>query len=64
MSAIALVGAQWGDEGKGKTIDILASKADMVVRAMGGSNAGHTVVTDGVTYKLHLIPSGTNMIYN
>ena len=58
MSAIALVGAQWGDEGKGKTIDILASKADMVVRAMGGSNAGHTVVTDGVTYKLHLIPSG------
>ena len=58
MSATALVGAQWGDEGKGKTIDILASKADMVVRAMGGSNAGHTVVTDGVTYKLHLIPSG------
>lgn len=58
MSAIALVGAQWGDEGKGKTIDILASKADMVVRAQGGSNAGHTVVVDGVTYKLHLIPSG------
>lgn len=58
MSATALVGAQWGDEGKGKTIDILASRADMVVRAMGGSNAGHTVVTDGVTYKLHLIPSG------
>ena len=58
MSATALVGAQWGDEGQGKTIDILASRADMVVRAMGGSNAGHTVVTDGVTYKLHLIPSG------
>ena len=58
MSATALVGAQWGDEGKGKTIDILASRADMVVRAMGGSNAGHTVVTDGVTYNLHLIPSG------
>lgn len=58
MSSIALVGAQWGDEGKGKTIDILASKADMVVRAQGGSNAGHTVVVDGVTYKLHLIPSG------
>lgn len=58
MSATALVGAQWGDEGKGKTIDILASRADMVVRAMGGSNAGHTVVTDGITYKLHLIPSG------
>ena len=58
MSAIALVGAQWGDEGKGKTIDILASKADMVVRAQGGSNAGHTVVVGDVTYKLHLIPSG------
>ena len=58
MSATALVGAQWGDEGKGKTIDILASRADMVVRAQGGSNAGHTVVVGDVTYKLHLIPSG------
>ncbi len=58
MAAMALVGAQWGDEGKGKTIDILASKADMVVRAQGGSNAGHTVVANGTTYKLHLIPSG------
>ncbi|MDR0425660.1 MAG: adenylosuccinate synthase [Clostridiales bacterium] len=58
MPATALVGAQWGDEGKGKTIDILAAKADMVVRAQGGCNAGHTVVADGVTHKLHLIPSG------
>lgn len=58
MSAIALVGAQWGDEGKGKTIDILAAEADMVVRGQGGSNAGHTVVVGDVTYKLHLIPSG------
>ena len=58
MSVTALVGAQWGDEGKGKIIDILASKADVVVRAQGGNNAGHTVVVDGVTYKLHLIPSG------
>ena len=58
MSATALVGAQWGDEGKGKIIDILAEKSDMVVRAQGGNNAGHTVVADGVTYKLHLIPSG------
>lgn len=58
MSVTALVGAQWGDEGKGKTIDILASKADMVVRAQGGSNAGHTVVADGITHKLRLIPSG------
>lgn len=58
MSVTALVGAQWGDEGKGKTIDILASQADMVVRAQGGSNAGHTVVANGITHKLHLIPSG------
>ena len=58
MNTIALVGAQWGDEGKGKIIDILAETADYVVRATGGSNAGHTVVSDGKTYKLHLIPSG------
>jgi adenylosuccinate synthase len=53
-----VVGAQWGDEGKGKTIDILASRADVVVRAQGGNNAGHTVVNAGEVYKLHLIPSG------
>ena len=53
-----VVGAQWGDEGKGKVIDILASRADMVVRSQGGNNAGHTVKTDGTVYKLHLIPSG------
>lgn len=58
MSVIALVGAQWGDEGKGKIIDILAEKSDVVVRSQGGNNAGHTVVVDGVTYKLRLIPSG------
>ena len=58
MNTIALIGAQWGDEGKGKVIDILASTADYVVRATGGSNAGHTVVSGGKTYKLHLIPSG------
>ena len=58
MSVTALVGAQWGDEGKGKVIDILSEKADVVVRAQGGNNAGHTVVAGGVTYKLHLIPSG------
>lgn len=58
MNTIATIGAQWGDEGKGKVIDILASKADYVVRATGGSNAGHTVVSGGKTYKLHLIPSG------
>ncbi|MDE6399150.1 MAG: adenylosuccinate synthetase, partial [Clostridiales bacterium] len=58
MAVTALVGAQWGDEGKGKVIDILAEQSDMVVRAQGGNNAGHTVVAGGVTYKLHLIPSG------
>ncbi len=58
MNTIALVGAPWGDEGKGKIIDILAQNADYVVRATGGSNAGHTVVNNGTTYKLHLIPSG------
>ncbi|MCH5163815.1 MAG: adenylosuccinate synthase [Clostridiales bacterium] len=58
MSVTALVGAQWGDEGKGKIIDILAEKADVVVRSQGGNNAGHTVVVDGVTYKLRLVPSG------
>ena len=58
MSSLVLVGSQWGDEGKGKITDFLAEKADMVVRYQGGNNAGHTVVSDGVEYKLHLIPSG------
>ena len=58
MASVALIGAQWGDEGKGKTIDILSSTAEMVVRAQGGSNAGHTVVANGNEYKLRLIPSG------
>lgn len=58
MSTVVLVGAQWGDEGKGKVTDFLAQQAEMVVRYQGGNNAGHTVVADGQTYKLHLIPSG------
>ncbi len=58
MPSIVLVGAQWGDEGKGKLVDYLASKAEWVVRFQGGNNAGHTVVSDGKTYKLSLIPSG------
>lgn len=58
MSAVVLVGAQWGDEGKGRVTDFLAQKADMVVRHQGGANAGHTVVVGPKTYKLHLIPSG------
>ncbi len=58
MPANIVVGTQWGDEGKGKIIDILASRADVVVRSQGGNNAGHTVVNEGEVYKLHLIPSG------
>ena len=54
----AIVGAQWGDEGKGKITDFFAGEADYVVRFHGGNNAGHTVIVDGDTYKLHLIPSG------
>ncbi len=57
MTATVLVGAQWGDEGKGKVTDILSAGTDLVVRYQGGNNAGHTVVHDGVTLKLHLIPS-------
>jgi adenylosuccinate synthase len=53
-----IVGAQWGDEGKGKITDLLAERADAVVRFQGGNNAGHTIVRDGRTWKLHLIPSG------
>lgn len=58
MSGIIVVGAQWGDEGKGKIIDLLAEKADIVVRSQGGNNAGHTVIARGKEYKFHLIPSG------
>ncbi len=58
MPSSIVIGTQWGDEGKGKIIDILASQAEVVVRSQGGNNAGHTVVNNGVTYKLHLIPSG------
>src|SRR5437763_3077379 len=58
MANTILVGAQWGDEGKGKIIDVLTSKADVIVRGDGGNNAGHTIVPGGATYILHLIPSG------
>lgn len=58
MPSKVVVGVQWGDEGKGKVIDILASRADVVVRSQGGNNAGHTVKSGGEVYKLHLIPSG------
>ena len=58
MPATVLIGAQWGDEGKGKITDILAQKSQVVVRSQGGNNAGHTVEANGVVYKLHLLPSG------
>src|SRR3954469_219286 len=58
MAGIVIVGAQWGDEGKGKVVDLLAEKADMVIRFQGGNNAGHTIVRNGVHWKFHLIPSG------
>lgn len=58
MANVTVVGAQWGDEGKGKIVDWLAERADVVVRFQGGHNAGHTLVVNGVTYKLSLLPSG------
>src|SRR5207248_2071174 len=58
MSNVTVIGAQWGDEGKGKIIDWLANRADMVVRFQGGNNAGHTIVVGDKTYKLSLLPSG------
>jgi len=58
MKNVAVVGSQWGDEGKGKIVDWLSSEADVVIRFQGGHNAGHTLVIDGVTYKLRLLPSG------
>ena len=58
MPATVVVGTQWGDEGKGKLTDLLAKDMDMVVRYQGGHNAGHTVVVDGETFALQLVPSG------
>lgn len=62
MKNTVVIGAQWGDEGKAKITDILAQKADLIIRYQGGCNAGHTVVANGQTYKFHLIPSG--ILYN
>jgi len=58
MSNVAVIGAQWGDEGKGKIVDWISEKADVIVRFQGGHNAGHTLVVKGITYKLKLLPSG------
>lgn len=58
MGSLVVVGAQWGDEGKGRIVDLLSERADVVVRFQGGANAGHTIIADGQEYILHLIPSG------
>ena len=58
MKNVVVVGSQWGDEGKGKIVDWLSEQADVVIRFQGGHNAGHTLVIDGITYKLRLLPSG------
>ena len=58
MANVVVVGAQWGDEGKGKIVDWLSERADIVARFQGGHNAGHTLVIDGKVYKLSLLPSG------
>lgn len=58
MATLGIVGTQWGDEGKGKIVDILSDKADIIARFQGGNNAGHTVVISGNKYVLHLLPSG------
>ena len=58
MANVVVVGSQWGDEGKGKIVDWLSEQADIVVRFQGGHNAGHTLVINGTTYKLSLLPSG------
>ena len=56
--SVVVLGTQWGDEGKGKIVDLLSKDVDAVVRFQGGHNAGHTLVIDGETYKLHALPSG------
>jgi len=58
MANVAVIGSQWGDEGKGKIVDWLSNRADVVVRFQGGHNAGHTLVVGETVYKLHLLPSG------
>ena len=58
MKVTTIIGAQWGDEGKGKVTDYLADDSKVVARSQGGNNAGHTIVVDGKKHKLHLLPSG------
>ena len=59
MTVTAIVGTQWGDEGKGRIVDFLAQRADMVIRFQGGDNAGHTVIVGDTRFALHLLPSGS-----
>ena len=61
MANVAVIGSQWGDEGKGKIVDWLSEKADVVVRFQGGHNAGHTLVVDGNVYKTSALPSGVGL---
>ena len=58
MPGLVIVGAQWGDEGKGKVVDLIAEQADLVIRFQGGNNAGHTIVRGDEVFKFHLVPSG------
>ena len=58
MSSVSILGMQWGDEGKGKMVDVLSAKAEYIIRCQGGNNAGHTIKFDDQEYKLHLVPSG------
>jgi adenylosuccinate synthase len=58
MPTTLVLGSQWGDEGKGKLVDILAQHASLCCRAAGGNNAGHTIVANGITYDFHILPSG------
>ena len=60
MPATVVIGAQWGDEGKGKVVDLLAERSDVVARYQGGNNAGHTIVADEQVYTLHLVPRGSS----
>ena len=62
MANVVVVGAQWGDEGKGKIVDWLSERADVVARFQGGHNAGHTLVIDGEVFKLSLLPSGVQCV--
>ncbi len=61
MPSTVIVGAQWGDEGKGKVVDLLSERSDVIARFQGGNNAGHTIVRDGEEFRFHLLPSG--MLY-